>query len=82
MDTEAGGPDDQEGVVEFIARYRTGGSAHAHHERSRFRRVDGRWYFVDGQMVKPTPVRAAPTVGRNAPCPCGSGKKYKRCHGA
>ena len=27
------------------------------------------------------PVRATPKVGRNAPCPCGSGKKYKRCHG-
>jgi preprotein translocase subunit SecA len=28
-----------------------------------------------------TPVRAAPKVGRNDPCPCGSGKKYKNCHG-
>jgi uncharacterized protein YecA (UPF0149 family) len=26
--------------------------------------------------------RAAPKVGRNDPCPCGSGKKYKKCHGA
>ena len=26
--------------------------------------------------------RAFPKVGRNEPCPCGSGKKYKRCHGA
>jgi len=28
------------------------------------------------------PIRQAPKVGRNVPCPCGSGKKYKRCHGA
>ena len=28
-----------------------------------------------------TTVRAAPKVGRNDPCPCGSGKKYKKCHG-
>ena len=28
------------------------------------------------------PVRAMPKVGRNDPCPCGSGKKYKQCHGA
>ncbi len=28
------------------------------------------------------PVKAGVKVGRNAPCPCGSGKKYKRCHGA
>lgn len=26
-------------------------------------------------------VCTTPTVGRNAPCPCGSGKKWKRCHG-
>ena len=28
------------------------------------------------------PVHVATKVGRNDPCPCGSGKKYKRCHGA
>jgi len=28
-----------------------------------------------------TLVRAAPKIGRNDPCPCGSGKKYKNCHG-
>jgi len=28
------------------------------------------------------PVRVGPKVGRNDPCPCGSGKKYKNCHGA
>jgi preprotein translocase subunit SecA len=28
----------------------------------------------------PAPVRALPRVGRNDPCPCGSGKKYKKCH--
>ncbi|MBI4398399.1 MAG: SEC-C domain-containing protein, partial [Candidatus Omnitrophica bacterium] len=26
--------------------------------------------------------RAGPKVGRNEPCPCGSGKKYKKCHGS
>lgn len=30
---------------------------------------------------KPAPVRAGQKVGRNEPCPCGSGKKYKQCHG-
>src|SRR5262249_2750764 len=29
----------------------------------------------------PQPARAAQKVGRNDPCPCGSGKKYKHCHG-
>ena len=30
---------------------------------------------------RPEPVKAAPKIGRNDPCPCGSGKKYKNCHG-
>ncbi|MNE27466.1 preprotein translocase subunit SecA [compost metagenome] len=32
--------------------------------------------------VKQQPVRVDPKIGRNDPCPCGSGKKYKNCHGA
>jgi preprotein translocase subunit SecA len=41
----------------------------------------------DGEGAKPRPkqetvVRTQPKVGRNDPCPCGSGKKYKKCHGA
>ena len=35
----------------------------------------------DTREVKREPVRAEKTVGRNDPCPCGSGKKYKNCHG-
>ena len=31
--------------------------------------------------VKHEPVKVAPKIGRNDPCPCGSGKKYKHCHG-
>jgi len=33
------------------------------------------------QMLQQRPVRSAPKVGRNQPCPCGSGKKFKNCHG-
>ncbi|QWD74433.1 preprotein translocase subunit SecA [Polynucleobacter sp. TSB-Sco08W16] len=32
--------------------------------------------------IQPAPVRAGPKIGRNDPCSCGSGKKYKNCHGA
>ena len=35
----------------------------------------------EDEAAKPTPVTAEPKVGRNDPCPCGSGKKYKKCHG-
>lgn len=38
-----------EGCVEFVARYRAGGRAGRLHERSRFRRIGGRWYYLDGK---------------------------------
>ncbi|MCM1518166.1 MAG: preprotein translocase subunit SecA [Pseudoflavonifractor sp.] len=34
-----------------------------------------------GERPRPEPLKAAPRVGRNDPCPCGSGKKFKNCHG-
>jgi preprotein translocase subunit SecA len=34
-----------------------------------------------GEAQRPMPVHAGPKIERNAPCPCGSGKKYKNCHG-
>ena len=37
---------------------------------------------VERLLHPPEPVRAAPTTGRNDPCPCGSGRKYKKCCGA
>ena len=79
--TEAGGATDETGVVEFVARWRAGGQELRHHERSRFARVDGSWLYVDGKEIKPPPSRSTKVAGRNDPCPCGSGKKYKRCHG-
>ena len=81
--TEAGGEDDDTGMVEFIARYEANGAVVSHHEKSRFEKQDGSWYYVDGDIVRPQPKkRDQPKVGRNEPCPCGSGKKYKKCHGA
>ena len=34
-----------------------------------------------GEQQRPQPVKVGPKVGRNDPCPCGSGKKFKNCHG-
>jgi SEC-C motif-containing protein len=76
--TEAGGPDDAHGIVEFVARGVTGGRPFAQRERSRFDKIDGAWFYVDGRAS----TAAAKSAGRNDPCPCGSGMKYKRCHGA
>jgi SEC-C motif-containing protein len=80
--TERGGAGDDVGTVEFKASYRARDEGVVHHERSRFRRLDGRWFYTDGEIVKAVPLRRAATVGRNDPCPCGSGKKHKKCCGA
>lgn len=69
--------------VEFTAQYRENGVVKDHHENSEFRKLDGRWYFWDAEVaVHHEPVRVGPKVGRNDPCTCGSGKKYKKCCGA
>ena len=79
---DGGGPDDDSGTVEFQASYEQDGEEELHHERSTFLRQDGRWYFVEGKHAGPaTFVREQPKVGRNDPCPCGSGKKFKKCCG-
>lgn len=80
--TEAGGEGDEEGTVEFIAEYRRKGEKHAHHEIASFQRHQNRWYYVDGHMPTQGTVRkAGPKIGRNDPCTCGSGRKYKKCCG-
>ena len=43
---------------------------------------DGRFEDAPSSAVPPMPYRAPPKIGRNEPCPCGSGKKYKKCCGA
>ena len=79
---EQGGPDDEEGFVDFKAHYTIGDEEIAHHEVASFRKEDGRWYFVDGVEVKPRPFkRLDRKIGPNEPCTCGSGKKYKKCCG-
>ena len=78
----AGGTEDEQGSVEFIARYREKGVIHAHRERSEFVKQQGRWYFVEGEVLAPETSTRGAKVGRNDPCPCGSGKKYKKCCGA
>jgi SEC-C motif-containing protein len=50
------------------------------HEKAEFVRVDGNWLYNREARLGPAPYKSsAPKVGRNDPCPCGSGKKYKQC---
>jgi SEC-C motif domain protein len=79
---EAGGETDPEGKVEFIARYSENNVRHSHHELAVFKKIDQAWYFEDGFPVRnTTPVRNEAKIGRNDPCSCGSGLKYKKCCG-
>jgi len=84
--TEGGGPDDKQGTVQFIARYRQGadGAELTHAERATFvrRPGDGRWLYSEGKVLGIPTVHREEHPGRNDPCSCGSGKKYKKCHGA
>ena len=78
--TQEGGPEDSTGLVEFMAHFETHGEKHTHHEVAVFEKNGNNWLYSgtvtpQGQTVR----RTEPKIGRNEPCPCGSGKKYKRC---
>lgn len=78
--TDCGRAEDEIGTVEFTASYRDAKGPRTHHEIAKFRKVEGRWFFHDGAPPKITQVvRDSPKIGRNDPCICGSGKKYKKC---
>ena len=53
----------------------------ANEKPARLSHSGGDYYDPSGAAVKQEPVKVGPKVGRNDPCPCGSGKKFKNCHG-
>ena len=82
VSTEKGGKNDEDGTVDFVAHYSANGKQCEHCEHSFFKKIDGEWRFIDGTIKSEAPYRReVPKVGRNDPCPCGSGKKYKKCCG-
>jgi SEC-C motif-containing protein len=58
LSVSLGGPDDDTGTVEFRAHHRHAGRTGVLHERSRFRRVDGAWCYVDGDAPEQPPTGA------------------------
>ena len=64
--------DKSEGYVTFFARFSENQRESFIHERSRFIQEEKRWYYIDGTF---------PETGRNDRCPCGTGKKFKKCCG-
>ena len=79
-ETTQGGAKDKEGEVEFIVKFRDKKGLRTHHERGQFKRRRGKWLFTEGAMVKSKPLSVT-KIGRNDPCICGSGLKYKKCCG-
>ena len=90
LEAKKGGAFDKEGEVTFRAHFTQNSESKSHQEISRFLKVNGRWYYSQrssevisktfASSVKPF-QRKRPKIGRNEPCPCGSGKKYKKCCG-
>ncbi|NOS73365.1 MAG: YchJ family protein [Methyloglobulus sp.] len=82
ISTKKGGTKDNKGIVEFKAFYLNSGEEYMLHEISRFTKSNGRWFYVDGVVKKVGKIIHQSNQGKNAPCSCGSGKKFKRCCGA
>lgn len=74
--TTQGGQQDASGLVRFVATFVEAGQFGTLEENSSFSRIGQHWYYREGD----TRVRTLKPE-RNAPCPCGSALKFKRCCG-
>ncbi|WP_162062670.1 YchJ family protein [Vibrio taketomensis] len=80
------GQNEHEGFVTFKAYFTQDNQEYCLEERSRFVRENELWYYIDGEFPKVQDERLSQPVsslkvGRNDPCICGSGKKFKKCCG-
>lgn len=72
---------DTKGIVEFKAYFISQGENSVMNEISRFKKIDERWFYLDGFVKSVGLVNKSHNQGKNAPCSCDSGKKFKRCCG-
>ncbi len=79
--TKKGTEKDSKGIVEFKAYYSLENEAYVMNEISRFIKVAGQWLYYEGLVKSVSKVNQQVGQGKNAPCSCGSGKKFKRCCG-
>lgn len=79
--TSVGGKkQDTTASIAFIAHFRVNGIPQEMRETAHFIKEDGKWFYTHGDVEGHiTYTRTQPKIGRNDPCPCGSGKKYKKC---
>ncbi len=83
LDKVGGSASDTSGTIDFHVKYRAGGKLQDHREHSVFEKENGDWRFLDAAALGGgTYRRAEPKIGRNDPCTCGSGKKFKKCCGS
>jgi SEC-C motif-containing protein len=81
--TAQGGHNDEQGMVEFVASALVGNRLCQFRENSRFVKEDGQWFYVDGDVASAGGQQetGSGNIGRNDACPCGSGRKFKKCCG-
>jgi SEC-C motif-containing protein len=86
---KGGMAEDLFGEVEFIASFEQNGTSQCLHENSRFKKIKGRWYYLDGDFIQSVGrhynnnhkrYETKSAFSRNDLCWCDSGKKYKKCH--
>lgn len=75
-----GGSADTTASIGFVVFFSVNGYPRQMKETAHFKKENGRWFYTDGDVEgQMTVQRTSPKIGRNEPCPCGSGKKYKKC---
>jgi SEC-C motif-containing protein len=68
-------------LITFTVKYSRDFQGFNHREDAEFRKSEDRWYYFDSVFPKQETIRHESKVGRNDPCSCGSGKKFKKCCG-
>lgn len=82
LQIEAESTEKDKTFITFSVRYSKGAETVNHREDAEFRLLDGKWMYYDSNFPKPQTIRReGEKLGRNDPCSCGSGKKFKKCHG-
>jgi len=83
LSIESENVENEKTLITFVVRYSKGAETVNHREDAEFRIHDGRWHYFDSSFPKPQTIRReGEKLGRNDPCSCGSGKKFKKCHGS
>ncbi len=81
INIKKGAEKESKGIVEFKAYYLLDNEECVMHEISQFQKHSGQWLYLDGLVNSVSKIGQTENQGRNAPCSCGSGKKFKRCCG-